>query len=221
MDQSQVGRTGENLNGGIFQFPEGYQSQEVNPTPDNTAGQQAIGGAAISGIFSAPEVLASQVPDIPDTPDTPDTQPVQSMQPTPAMPEVAPQPEMAQNMNQTMAPQSTEVMPGMITPSPEAAPAYVPAPQTDYRPLSADGSTEGKHFKTKIDMNGDVIDRRSERIVREEIDRLKKDPYEQSNARDRMMVKVMEENWGRIFGNDDIGEIQAEAARVVEAKQAA
>ncbi|MBQ3326013.1 hypothetical protein IJG79_02625 [Candidatus Saccharibacteria bacterium] len=217
MDQSQVGRTGENLNSGIFQFPESSQFsgenqlQDANSTPNVNTYGQAIGGAAINGIFSAPDVLASQVPDIPTTPEVasnnPFTNTTESLAQTPF--ESTPQsiPDMAPGSNlESFGNTAPQLAPQVMSP-------------IDTRPLSFDGSTEGKHQKTMLGISGEVIDKKSERELKEAINDLKKKPYELSNYRDEAMTESLRGNFGRIFGNDDIGEIQAEAAKQGVANQ--
>ena len=84
-------------------------------------------------------------------------------------------------------------------------------PAIEVKPLVADGSTEGKLGRIAVSLTGDVMDKESEKQVHEKISELKKNPYELSNYRDEEMADSLRDNFGRIFGNDDIGEIQAEA----------
>ena len=108
----------------------------------------------------------------------------------PAMPEMPPStPEMIMNN------------PEMITSQPAI-----------FQPLSVDGSTEGKRQKTTLELSGEIIDKKSEKHLRDAISDLGKKPYELANYRDEAMAESLRSNFGRIFGNDDIGEIQAEEA---------
>ena len=207
MDQSQIGSTGENFNAGIFQFPENAQNPETSST-QSTVNGQAIGGAAINGIFSAPEALANQVPSV----GRPEVQSVNtgfSYETTPF--EAGPTQAATEAMNAPMQPTMPEMPPStpeMIMNNPE----MITSQPAIFQPLSVDGSTEGKHQKTTLELSGEIIDKKSEKHLRDAISDLGKKPYELANYRDEAMAESLRSNFGRIFGNDDIGEIQAEEA---------
>ncbi len=73
------------------------------------------------------------------------------------------------------------------------------------RSLALDGSTEGKQIT--LSLTGEVIDKRSERELRNKISDLKKKPYELSNYRDEAMADSLRGSFGRIFGNDNTNEV--------------
>ena len=89
------------------------------------------------------------------------------------------------------------------------APEMMPAPEI--KPLIADGTTEKKLGKIGVSLVGEKVDAEG---VSAEVKRIKELPlYEQSAARDEASAKMIYANFGRMIGNDDIGEIQAEEQR--------
>lgn len=83
-------------------------------------------------------------------------------------------------------------------------------PVTEMKPLVADGTTEKKLGHTGVSLVGDRVDAEGIGI---EVKKIKELPlYEQSAARDAASAKMIYANFGRMIGNDDIGEIQAEEA---------
>ena len=88
-------------------------------------------------------------------------------------------------------------------------PEMMPVPEA--KPLIADGTTEKKVGKIGVSLVGDKVDMEG---VSAEVKRIKELPlYEQSAARDEASAKMIYANFGRMIGNDDIGEIQAEEQR--------
>ena len=89
------------------------------------------------------------------------------------------------------------------------APEMMPAPEI--KPLIADGTTEKKLVKIGVSLVSEKVDTEG---INAEVKRIKNLPlYEQSPARDRASAEMIYANFGRMVGNDDIGEIQAEEQR--------
>lgn len=81
----------------------------------------------------------------------------------------------------------------------------------EIKPLIADGKTEKKLGKIGVSLVGEKVDAEG---VSAEVKKIKALPlYEQSAARDEASAKMIYANFGRMVGNDDIGEIQAEEQR--------
>lgn len=88
-------------------------------------------------------------------------------------------------------------------------PDMMPAPEL--KPLIADGTTEKKLGKIGVSLVGEKVDVEG---VSSAVKKIKDLPlYEQSAARDEASAKMIYANFGRMIGNDDIGEIQAEKQR--------
>lgn len=97
--------------------------------------------------------------------------------------------------------------------SEKLAPSDVPvvASTPEIKPLIADGTTEKKLGKIGVSLVGEKVDAEG---VSAEVKKIKELPlYEQSAARDEASAKMIYANFGRMIGNDDIGEIQAEEQR--------
>lgn len=90
---------------------------------------------------------------------------------------------------------SVPEMPGLNT---EANVSTTP----EMRPLSADGSTEGKLGKLAVQLSGEVLDEASAKEVEHKIAELKDNPYELQNYRDEAMVESLRDSFGRIFGDN-------------------
>lgn len=98
-------------------------------------------------------------------------------------------------------------------------PEMMPAPEL--KPLIADGTTEKKLGKVGVSLVGEKVDAEG---VSAAVKKIKDLPlYEQSAARDEASAKMIYANFGRMIGNDDIGEIQAEEqrAKIASEKEAA
>ena len=80
--------------------------------------------------------------------------------------------------------------------------AEMAAMPAEMKPLAADGSTEKKMGHIAVDLMGDVMDKVSEKQVREKLSEFKQKPYELNNYRDEEMVQSLRSNFGRIFGNN-------------------
>ena len=94
-------------------------------------------------------------------------------------------------------------------------PEMMPAPEL--KPLIADGTTEKKLGKIGVSLVGEKVDVEG---VSAAVKKIKELPlYEQSAARDEASAKMIYANFGRMIGNDDIGEIQAEEQRTKMAAQ--
>ena len=78
----------------------------------------------------------------------------------------------------------------------------------ELKPLIADGSTEGKLGKIGVSLVGEGVDTAGISEVVKEIEN--RPLSEQSAARDSASARLILANFGRMIGNDDIGEIQAE-----------
>ena len=78
----------------------------------------------------------------------------------------------------------------------------------ELRPLIADGTTEKKLGKIGVSLVGEGVDAVGISEVVKEIEN--RPLSEQSAARDSASAKLIYANFGRMIGNDDIGEIQAE-----------
>ena len=84
-------------------------------------------------------------------------------------------------------------------------------PAAEIKPLIADGTTEKKLGKIGVSLVGEKVDTEG---IAAEVKKIKELPlYEQSAARDEASAKMIYANFGRMIGNDDIGEIQAEEQR--------
>ena len=84
-------------------------------------------------------------------------------------------------------------------------------PAAEIKPLIADGTTEKKLGKIGVSLVGEKVDAEG---IETEVKKIKGLPlYEQSAARDAASAKMIYANFGRMIGNDDIGEIQAEEER--------
>lgn len=98
-------------------------------------------------------------------------------------------------------------------------PEMMPVPEL--KPLIADGTTEKKLGKVGVSLVGEKVDAEG---VSAAVKKIKDLPlYEQSAARDEASAKMIYANFGRMIGNDDIGEIQAEEqrAKIASEKEAA
>ena len=81
-------------------------------------------------------------------------------------------------------------------------------PAAELKPLIADGTTEKKLGHVGVSLVGEKVDAEG---ISVEVKKIKALPlYEQSAARDEASAKMIYANFGRMIGNDDIGEIQAE-----------
>ena len=84
-------------------------------------------------------------------------------------------------------------------------------PVSEVKPLIADGTTERKLGKIGVSLVGEKVDTVG---IGSEVKKIKELPlYEQSAARDEASAKMIYANFGRMIGNDDIGEIQAEEGK--------
>lgn len=96
-------------------------------------------------------------------------------------------------------------------------PEMMPTPEI--KPLIADGTTEKKLGKIGVSLVGEKVDVEG---VSSAVKKIKDLPlYEQSAARDAASAKMIYANFGRMIGNDDIGEIQAEKQRESAERNAA
>ncbi|MBQ3309654.1 hypothetical protein IJG78_03190 [Candidatus Saccharibacteria bacterium] len=76
---------------------------------------------------------------------------------------------------------------------------------TESRPLASDGSTEGKIDSKKIiSFDGEVMDKDSVKEVEKAVKAQENDPFELDNIRNQMMVDGLRDNYGRIFGDDEM-----------------
>ena len=81
-------------------------------------------------------------------------------------------------------------------------------PAAELKPLIADGTTEKKLGHIGVSLVGEKVDAEG---IGVEVKKIKELPlYEQSAARDEASARMIYANFGRMIGNDDIGEIQAE-----------
>ena len=85
--------------------------------------------------------------------------------------------------------------------------------EEELKPLAADGTTEGKMGRLAVSLMGDKIDEKSLAELARQVDELSDDPYKLDNFKNRVLSDSVRDSYGRMIGNDDIGEIQAEEQR--------
>lgn len=236
MDQFKVGNKEANFDTDLFQSSEKGQDREAGTA--RVVNDQAMGSVAVNGIFSTSA----------DTPET-DQGMMSEMAPgmtsgtaseakaSGIAPEVTRwasegveaeiMPRAANNLIEKPVEASQNDMHSVEAEDNPALLSEIDRPDSEMatpqaiemQPLSIDGSTEEKRQKMSLGIDGEIIDKGSEKKLREVITQLSKKPFELNNYRDEAMAESLLSNFGRMFGNDDIGEIQAEeAARAVDQK---
>lgn len=80
----------------------------------------------------------------------------------------------------------------------------------EQRTLAEDGSTEGKIGKLAVKLSGDLMSEEDAKEVEKAIAEKGADLNSLDTYRNEKMVHSLLGTFGRIFGNDDVGEIQAE-----------
>ena len=95
-------------------------------------------------------------------------------------------------------------------------PGMMPVPEI--KPLANDGTTEGKRGRAVVSLGGERVDAESLELLNREVEKLSDKPYELDNLKNEALSDSLRNSFGRMIGNDDIGEIQAEAKRMEGAK---
>lgn len=91
------------------------------------------------------------------------------------------------------------------------APGMMPVPEI--KPLAEDGTTEGVKGHAVVALGGERVDAESLEMLNREVEKLADKPYELDNLKNRALSDSLRNSFGRMIGNDDIGEIQAETKR--------
>lgn len=89
--------------------------------------------------------------------------------------------------------------------------------EEELKPLAADGTTEGKMGKLAVSLMGDKIDEKSLEELAKQVDELSNNPYQLDNFKNRVLSDSIRDSYGRMIGNDDNGEIQAEEQKLRQA----